>query len=143
MRWTFYPLKGFFVFLCLLQAEAARADAVADFYRGKTITFTVVFAPGGTFDLYSRLVAAHLPKYVPGNPRIVVQNVPGAGGLNGAVRLATQSAQDGTELGMVDRSIAVTQVMRGGTFPSMRPSTTGSAAFRATVACCMSRAAPA
>ena len=46
-----------------------------------------------------------------------MQNVPGAGGLNGAVRLATQSVQDGTELGMVDRSIAVTQVMRGGGLP--------------------------
>jgi tripartite-type tricarboxylate transporter receptor subunit TctC len=115
MRWIVSVLTG--LALGLLAPSGASADAVADFYRTKTITFTVVFAPGGTFDLYSRLVAAHLPKYIPGNPKIIVQNVPGAGGLNGAARLANQSTQDGTELGMVDRSIAVTQVLRGGNLP--------------------------
>lgn len=115
MRWIVFC--GFVLSCVLSGVPAGRAESVADFYRNKTLTFTVVFAPGGTFDLYSRLVAAHLPKYIPGNPKIVVQNVPGAGGLNGAVRLATQSAQDGTELGMTDRSIAVTQVMRGGSLP--------------------------
>jgi tripartite-type tricarboxylate transporter receptor subunit TctC len=110
-------LKGMLAALCLILPGAAHADQVADFYRNKTITFTVVFAPGGSFDLYSRLAAHHLSNFIPGNPKIIVQNLPGAGGLTGAVKLANQAAQDGTELGMVDRSIAVTQVMRAGALP--------------------------
>jgi len=110
-------LKGMLAALCLILPGAASADPVADFYRNKTINFTVVFAPGGSFDLYSRIAAHHLSNFIPGNPKIIVQNLPGAGGLTGAVKLANQAAQDGTELGMVDRSIAVTQVMRAGALP--------------------------
>jgi tripartite-type tricarboxylate transporter receptor subunit TctC len=103
--------------LCLGSSGRASAQAIADFYRGRTLNFIVVFSPGGTYDLYSRLVATHLPRYIPGNPKIVVQYMPGAGGLNGAVHLATQSPRDGTELGMVDRGIVVSQVLRAASAP--------------------------
>jgi len=102
---------------CLGSPGRASAQAIADFYQGRTINFIVVFSPGGTYDLYSRLVAAHLPRFIPGNPRIVVQYMPGAGGLNGAVHLATQSPRDGTELGMLDRGIAVSQVLHAANVP--------------------------
>ena len=52
-----------------------------DFYKGKTIRFIVGLAPGGGFDLYTRLIARHFGKHVPGNPSVIVENVPGAGGL--------------------------------------------------------------
>lgn len=97
--------------LCLGSGCRAFAQTTADFYAGKSINFIVVFAPGGTYDLYSRLVASHLPRFIPGNPKIVVQYMPGAGGLNGAAHLAAQSPRDGTELGMVDRGIAVNQLL--------------------------------
>lgn len=113
MRWISLVLAAFF----LAPVSGARAQSAADFFSQKVLTFTVVFAPGGTFDLYSRLVAMHLSRFLPGNPKIIVQNTPGASGLTGALRLATQAARDGSELGMVDRSIAVTQVMRGADFP--------------------------
>src|SRR4051794_15910831 len=56
-------------------------QAVAAFYRGKTIRLTVGYAPGGSFDLHARVVARHLPRYTPGNPNVVVENRPGAGGF--------------------------------------------------------------
>jgi len=112
MRCTFIQLTSLLFALCLGQPYCVWAEAVTEFYRQRTITFVSVFAPGGTYDLYSRLVATHLPNFIPGNPRIIVQYMPGAGGLTGAVHLATQSPQDGTEIGMVDRAIAVNQVQR-------------------------------
>ena len=51
-----------------LAASDARADAVADFYRGKLIRVVVGFASGGGYDVYARLLARHLGKYIPGNP---------------------------------------------------------------------------
>jgi tripartite-type tricarboxylate transporter receptor subunit TctC len=98
--------------LCVNMPGRVSAQGVADFYRQKTINFISVFSPGGSYDLYSRIVAQHLPRFIPGNPRIVVQYMPGAGGLNGALHLWSQSPRDGTELGMVDRGIAVDQVLR-------------------------------
>jgi len=98
-------------------SQHAAAQSVADFYRGRTINFIVVFSPGGTYDLYSRLAAQHLGRFIPGNPRIVVQYMPGAGGLNGAAHLASQSPHDGSELGMVDRGIAVGQVLHPASTP--------------------------
>jgi tripartite-type tricarboxylate transporter receptor subunit TctC len=95
----------------------AMADPVADFYRQKTVTFITVYAPGGSYDLYGRLIATHLPRFIPGNPKVVVQYLPGAGGLNGAMRLANQSPKDGTEIGMPDRGIAVNQVLNSAAAP--------------------------
>jgi len=56
---------------------AAPAGA-QDFYKGKTISFIIGSAPGGGYDTYSRLVAAHIGKHLPGNPAVVPQNMPGA-----------------------------------------------------------------
>src|SRR5688500_7735214 len=64
-------------------ASAAGFDerAVADFYRGKTVRIIVGSAPGGTYDTYSRILARHMPKHLPGNPTIIVENKPGAGSM--------------------------------------------------------------
>lgn len=103
--------------LSLGSTDRGWAQDVADFYRQHTVNFIVVFSPGGTYDLYSRLVATHLSRFIPGNPRIVVQYMPGAGGLNGAMHLARQSPRDGSEIGMVDRGIAVNQVLHAASVP--------------------------
>jgi tripartite-type tricarboxylate transporter receptor subunit TctC len=97
--------------LCLGSAEAARAQAPADFFKGKTLRFTVVYEPGGTYDLYSRLVILHLGKHIPGNPSIVIQYMPGAGGMVGTVNLYEKAERDGTQLGMLPRDIAVNQML--------------------------------
>jgi tripartite-type tricarboxylate transporter receptor subunit TctC len=89
----------------------ARAQTAEEFFKGKTLRFTVVYEPGGTYDLYSRLLIAHLPKHIPGTPTIVIQYMPGAGGMVGTVNLYEKAARDGTQLGMLPRDIAVNQML--------------------------------
>ena len=59
---------------------AATADAVADFYKGKTITLFIGYSPGGGYDTYARAVGRTLGSHIPGNPDVVAKNRPGAGG---------------------------------------------------------------
>jgi hypothetical protein len=77
---------------------ALAADPVADFYKGKTVTIVVGYAAGGAYDLYARLLARHLGKHVPGNPNVIVQNMPGAGSMSAANHVFNVAAQDGTFL---------------------------------------------
>jgi tripartite-type tricarboxylate transporter receptor subunit TctC len=92
-------------------AVCAQAQPAEEFFKGKTLRFTVVYEPGGTYDLYSRLVIMHLSKHIPGNPPIVVQYMPGAGGLVGTVNLYEKAPRDGTQLGMLPRDIAINQML--------------------------------
>src|SRR5258708_753164 len=62
-------------------APAHAADAIADFYKGKTVQVLVGFGPGGAYDLYARTLARFMGKHIPGNPTMVPQNMPGAGGV--------------------------------------------------------------
>jgi tripartite-type tricarboxylate transporter receptor subunit TctC len=62
----------------------APADEVEDFYRGKTVTLLISYSVGGGYDLYGRLLARYLGNHIPGNPVVVPQNMPGAGGLRAA-----------------------------------------------------------
>jgi tripartite-type tricarboxylate transporter receptor subunit TctC len=91
--------------------SGAHAQPAQEFFKGKSLSFTVVYEPGGTYDLYSRLLVAHWSKHIPGNPAIVVQYMPGAGGLVGTLHLYNRAAQDGTQLGMLPRDIAINQIL--------------------------------
>src|SRR5258707_8539101 len=91
--------------------DSAGAQRTAEFLKGKPMRFTVVYEPGGTYDLYSRLVMAHLSKHIPGNPTIAVQYMPGAGGMVGTLSLHDKAPQDGTQLGMLPRDIAINQML--------------------------------
>jgi tripartite-type tricarboxylate transporter receptor subunit TctC len=64
--------------------DEARADAVADFYRGKTVTVIVGYTAGGGYDLYARALGRHMGRHLPGSPSFIVQNLTGAGSLNAA-----------------------------------------------------------
>jgi tripartite-type tricarboxylate transporter receptor subunit TctC len=81
-------------------ANYAHADPVADFYKGKQINVVVGYGPGGGYDTYMRLLARHMPRYIPGNPGIIVQNMPGAGSLRAANHIANVAPKDGTALGV-------------------------------------------
>src|SRR5271169_5338350 len=83
-----------------LAAVPARADDVANFYRGKQIRFIVGSSPGGTYDLLARAVARHMAAYIPGNPFIIVQNQPTAGGLVMTNQLYALGPKDGTAIGV-------------------------------------------
>jgi tripartite-type tricarboxylate transporter receptor subunit TctC len=81
-------------------APLARAD---DFYRGKTIDVIVASAPAGGYDIYARLLARHMGRYLPGNPSFIVQNMPGAGGVRATQFLFNVARKDGTVIGVIGR----------------------------------------
>ncbi len=82
-----------------------------NFYKGKTITLIVGFSPGGTFDLWARLFAQHMGKHIPGNPSIVVQNMPGAGSMTAANYIFSVAKPDGLTIGTVTPSLYIEQLM--------------------------------
>ena len=85
----------------VIAGTAARADDVESFYRSHTLTLGSPNSPGGGYDVYLRALARHLAKYIPGNPNIIVQNVPAAGGMALANQLYNTAPKDGSYFGMV------------------------------------------
>jgi tripartite-type tricarboxylate transporter receptor subunit TctC len=79
--------------------SAAGTAQTEDFFKGKTIRFIVGYSPGGTFDAYTRTIARHLAKHVPGNPTIIVDNMTGAGGIVAANHLYNRAKPDGLTIG--------------------------------------------
>jgi len=86
-------------------ADVADAQSVEQFYKGRQVTMVVGTAPGGINDISARFVARYLGKYIPGNPAIVVENQPGAGGITSANRLANTFAQDGSVIAKLERAV--------------------------------------
>ncbi len=103
MRWI-AGLAGFAVLL-FGGTVAASADPVADFYKGRTVAIIVTSQPGGGYDVLSRLIARALPKHLPGNPSVVVQNMAGAGGIVGTNHLYNNAPKDGTMLGAPNNNV--------------------------------------
>jgi tripartite-type tricarboxylate transporter receptor subunit TctC len=87
--------------------STARADPVADFYAGKQLTILVGYGAGGGYDTTSRLFARHFGNHIPGNPTVVVQNMPGAGSMLVANALFNTAPKDGTTLGVFASSTAL------------------------------------
>ncbi len=84
--------------------------AVADFYRGKTVRIVVGFSAGGGYDQYSRVIARHLSKHIPGNPNVIVENMPGAGSIIAANHTFTAAPKDGTLIGNISGPIILEQL---------------------------------
>jgi tripartite-type tricarboxylate transporter receptor subunit TctC len=95
----------------LVAPLAARADPVADYYRGRTISITVPTSPGGDYDRRARMIARHMGKYIPGNPAIVAHNMPGGGGLVAANWLANIAPKDGGAMLMITQNLPVVQAV--------------------------------
>ena len=87
------------------------AVAQAPFYAGKTITIIAGTKAGDVYDTYARLFAEHLPKYIPGNPNIIVQNMPGAGSMIAANQLYNIAKPDGLTLGMISSGLYFDQLL--------------------------------
>ena len=106
---------AFFVSLLILAilaySLAAFEPALAQnsFYQGKTIKIVVRSDPGGGYDVYGRLISRHISKHIPGNPRTIVINMPGAGGIVAANYLAKRARRDGTEIAILSRELAISQ----------------------------------
>src|SRR5256884_8819664 len=81
------------------------------FFARKTVTISIGYTAGGSYDLYGRLVARHLGKHIPGQPTVVAQNMPGAGSLKAANYIYDVAPKDGTALGVVVESAALEQAL--------------------------------
>ncbi|MGH7871755.1 MAG: Bug family tripartite tricarboxylate transporter substrate binding protein, partial [Candidatus Binatia bacterium] len=84
--------------------------AIADFYRGKTVRIVVGFSAGGGYDQYSRVIARHLAKYIPGNPAVIVDNMAGAGSIIAANHTFNAAPKDGTLIGNISGPIVLEQL---------------------------------
>jgi tripartite-type tricarboxylate transporter receptor subunit TctC len=82
-----------------------------DFYAGKTVRFVVGYSAGGSFDLYTRVIARHFPKHVAGNPTSIVENMTGAGGIIALNYLYNQAKPDGLVVGAWAAALALQQIM--------------------------------
>jgi tripartite-type tricarboxylate transporter receptor subunit TctC len=89
----------------------AAAQPAEPFFARKTVTITIGYTAGGSYDLYGRMVARHLGKHIPGQPTLIAQNMPGAGSLKAANYLYEVAPKDGTALGVVVESAALEQAL--------------------------------
>ena len=88
-----------------LMSQVAPAVAADDFYKGKQINFVVASASGGGYDSIARMISRHWHRYMPGEPAVVVQNMPGAGGIRAANWLYNVAPKDGLTIGMINNTI--------------------------------------
>ena len=91
----------------------ARADEVADFYKGRQVSVIVGYGTGGGYDVYGRLLARHLGRHIPGTPHVVVQNMPGAGSLRAVNYIYNTAPKDGTALAIFARDMPLLGIIGG------------------------------
>ena len=103
-------LEFIFAFMIIFAAFASSADS-QDFYKNKTIRIVVGFSPGGGMDLYARAIGRHLGGNIPGNPSVIVENMPGAGSLIAANHLYNQVKPDGLTIGSWIGGLVLQQVI--------------------------------
>jgi tripartite-type tricarboxylate transporter receptor subunit TctC len=107
---VFLSLASATLLACLTSGIAA-ADPVEDFYRGRTLEMTVPGSSGGDYDRRARIVSRHMGRLIPGNPLIVVKNLPGGVGLQAANHLANTAARDGASMTIVFQNMPVLQAI--------------------------------
>jgi tripartite-type tricarboxylate transporter receptor subunit TctC len=96
-----------------LSAYAQTTDA-GDFYKGKTITLITSTGVGGAYDVVARLIARHMPRHIPGNPTIIVQNMPGGGNVLATNYMYAIAPKDGTAIATIHSAIPLQQVLDAG-----------------------------
>lgn len=89
---------------------AAAQQSAADFYKGKTISLLLGTGPGGSYDLYARIFADFLPRHIPGQPTVVVEHMPGAGGVTAGNHLYGPGPQDGTRV-LLSHAIIMSEML--------------------------------
>lgn len=105
---NFSRLLSFLAGIWMMHAACpAYADAVEDFYKGKTVTVLIGAPPGGSYDVTGRVIAKHMGKYIPGKPQMIPQNMPGAGQLLVTNHLYNNAVKDGSVFGIFARGMAL------------------------------------
>lgn len=92
-------------------SAAASADPIEDFYKGKTLRVVVGYGAGGGYDIYARVFAEHIGKYLPGKPTAIVQNMPGAGSFLAVKHLHDVAPKDGTAFAVVSQTMPLDVVL--------------------------------
>ena len=92
----------------LALATPAGAQTPAEFFRGKTVDFIIGYPPGGGYDIFGRALAQHIGRHIPGQPNVVVRNMPGASSLKAVQYLATTAPRDGTAFGVFNSNLITT-----------------------------------
>jgi tripartite-type tricarboxylate transporter receptor subunit TctC len=88
-----------------IAAVPSFAQSVSEFYRGRTVELVVGYLPGAGFDSFGRLLAQHMGRHIPGSPRLVVKNLPGAADLNATKHMYATAARDGSTIGLVNPNL--------------------------------------
>ncbi|MBM3607129.1 MAG: hypothetical protein FJX29_01545 [Alphaproteobacteria bacterium] len=91
----------------------AQAQSPAEFYKGKSISVIVGFAPGGGYDLYARLLSRHIGKHIPGQPGVIVQNMVGAGSVRASNHVYAVAPKDGTVIAAVNQNMPMYSLLGG------------------------------
>ncbi len=104
--------KAFLLLASLFITCEAHADNVADFYRKTNVVIGIGSGPGGGYDAYARLLARNYGRFLPGNPTVIVQNIPGAGGLKGANSLYNIAPKDGSNIAILQNTLTLNQIAR-------------------------------
>jgi tripartite-type tricarboxylate transporter receptor subunit TctC len=107
---TFATLVAVAVIVSAVANSATAQESVADFYKGKTVALLLGTGPGGSYDLYARIFAEHLPRHIPGNPSVLVEHMPGAGGVTAGNHLFGPGPQDGTKI-LLSHAIIMSEVL--------------------------------
>jgi tripartite-type tricarboxylate transporter receptor subunit TctC len=111
-----------------IAASAAAADPIADFYKGKSINWILSAGAGGGYSSYAHVFAPYLSAHIPGKPNIVVQNMPGAGGIRAMIYLQNVAPKDGTTIGLVHSSVPYAPLygIKGANFDPLKMNWIGS-----------------
>ena len=91
--------------------RVALSQTTGDFFAGKTISIFVGYTAGSGYDVYARLLARHYARHIPGQPRVIVQNMPGGGSLTALNHVAQVAPRDGTALGAINRSLPLARLL--------------------------------
>jgi len=98
----------------------AKADSVADFYKGRSISLVIGYSVGGGYDAYARLLARYIGRHIPGEPSIVPQQMTGAGSLRSANYIFSVAAKDGSVVGTFSRSMGIAPLLGQAEFDSRK-----------------------
>src|SRR5262249_19180490 len=109
-----------FVLAAFFAGSSARATDVEDFYKGRAMPVIVGFGVGGGYDLFGRLLARHMPKYIPGAPKMIPQNMVGAGSLRAANYLYSVAPKDGSVIGTFARTLPLAPLLAKADYDSRR-----------------------
>ena len=94
-------------------SRSASAQSVEEFYKGKTVTIMIGYGPGGTDDVWARLIGKYMGEHIPGKPNVVASNVPGAGSLLLANQVYNTQPKDGTVIGLINRGVPFEPLLGG------------------------------